>query len=61
MRSTTYLFVVTALAEGTAGLAPPAIPSVAISLVFGVDQPSLEAFVVGRLGGAGVLAIGVAR
>jgi hypothetical protein len=60
MRSTTRLLTVTALAEVAAGLALLVIPSVAIRLVLGVGQPSPDALVIGRLGGAGLLAIGVA-
>jgi len=60
MRSTTYLFTVTALVEVVAGLALLAVPSVVISLLFGVGQASREALAIGRLGGAGLLAIGVA-
>ena len=60
MRSKTYLFTVTALVEVVAGLALLAVPSVVISLLFGVGQASPEALAIGRLGGAGLLAIGVA-
>ena len=60
MRSATYLFTVTALAEVAAGLALLAIPSEAIGLVLGVGQASPDALAIGRLGGAGLLAIGVA-
>jgi hypothetical protein len=60
MRSTTYLLTVTALVEVAAGLALLVIPSVVISLVIGAGQPSPDALVIGRLGGASLLAIGVA-
>ena len=60
MSSKTYLFTVTSLVEVAAGLALLAIPSVAIRLLFGVGQASAEAVAIGRLGGAGLLAIGVA-
>jgi hypothetical protein len=60
MRSTTYLFTVTALVEVVAGLALLAVPSVAISLLLGVGHASPDALAIGRLGGAGLLAIGVA-
>jgi hypothetical protein len=60
MRSKTYLFTVTALVEVVAGLALLAVPSVVISLLFGIGQASPEALAIGRLGGAGLFAIGVA-
>lgn len=50
----------TALAELAAGLALLGLPSVAISLLLGVEQSAREALWVGRVGGAGLLAIAVA-
>jgi hypothetical protein len=58
--STRTLFIVTTLAEVAAGLALLGLPSVAIWLILGVDPPAPEALWVGRVGGAGLLAIGVA-
>ena len=60
MRSTTDLFTVTALVEVAAGLALLAVPSVVISVLLGIGQASPDAIVIGRLGGAGLLAIGIA-
>jgi len=60
MRSQGKLFIVTALIEVGAGLALVCLPALAIRLVLGVSEPSPEALIVGRLGGAGLLAIGVA-
>jgi hypothetical protein len=58
--STPYLFRVTSLSEVAAGLALLAVPAVVIKVVLGVDQAHPEALVLGRLGGAALLAIGVA-
>jgi hypothetical protein len=55
-----YLFRITSLMEVTAGLALLAVPSMAIKVVLGVDQAHPEALALGRLGGAALLAIGVA-
>ena len=60
MWSTANLFTVTAFVEAAFGLALLAVPSVVITVLLGVDQASPEALVIGRLGGAGLLAIGVA-
>ena len=60
MRSQRNLFIVTALLEVGAGLSLVCLPALAIWLLFGVREPSPEALIVGRLGGAGLLAIGVA-
>ena len=58
--STPNLLRVTALLEAVAGLALLAVPAAAIKIVFGVDQAHPEALAIGRLGGAALLAIGVA-
>jgi hypothetical protein len=58
--STRTLLIGTALVEVAAGVALLSLPSVAIWLLLGVDQPAREALSVGRVGGAGLLAIGVA-
>jgi hypothetical protein len=60
MRSHGSLFVATALLEGGAGLSLLRSPAVAASLLLGVRSPSPEAILLGRIGGAGLLAIGVA-
>jgi hypothetical protein len=59
MRSHGSLFVVTALLEGGAGLAVLGSPVLATWLLLGVRTPSSEALLLGRIGGAGLLAIGV--
>ena len=60
MRSSGRLFVATALLECGAGLALLASPALATWLVLGVRTPSPDAIFLGRIGGAGLLAIGVA-
>jgi hypothetical protein len=60
MRSQGKLFITTALIEVGAGLSLMCLPVLAIWLLFGIGEPSSEALIVGRLGGAGLLAIGVA-
>jgi len=60
MRSRKKLFIATAIIEVGAGLSLLSVPAVAIWLLLGVRQPSLEALIVSRIGGAGLLAIGVA-
>ena len=50
----------TALIEVGAGMSLVSVPALAIGLLLGVREPSREALVVGRVGGAGLLAIGVA-
>ncbi len=50
----------TALIEVGAGLSLVSVPALVIWLLLGVREPSPEALVVGRVGGAGLLAIGVA-
>jgi hypothetical protein len=60
MRSSGRLFVATALLECGAGLALLASPALATWLLLGVRTPSAEALFLGRIGGAGLLAIGVA-
>jgi hypothetical protein len=54
------LFMATALIEVGAGLSLVSVPALVIWLLLGVREPSPEALVVGRVGGAGLLAIGVA-
>jgi len=59
MRSATYLFTVTAVVELATVLALLAVPSIVLGLLLGVGPASPDALVIGRLGGAGLLAIGV--
>jgi hypothetical protein len=58
--STRTLLIVTALVELAAGLVLLGVPSLAIWLLLGVDQPAPEALLVGRVGGAALIAISVA-
>jgi hypothetical protein len=60
MRSQGKLFIATALIEVGAGLSLLCLPAMAIWFLLGVGEPSPEAIIVGRVGGAGLLAIGVA-
>jgi hypothetical protein len=60
MRSRKKLFIATAIIEVGAGLSLVSVPAVAIWLLLGIRGPSLEALIVGRIGGAGLVAIGVA-
>ena len=59
MRSNGSLFVATALLECGAGLSLLGSPVFATWLLLGVRTPSPEALLLGRIGGAGLLAIGV--
>jgi hypothetical protein len=60
MRSHGSLFTATAVIEAGAGLSLLISPALATWLLLGVGTPSPEALVIGRVGGAGLLAIGVA-
>jgi hypothetical protein len=60
MRSLTRLFTTTTFLEVSAGLGLAAFPALVVWLLLGVREPSPEALVVGRVGGAGLVAIGVA-
>ena len=60
MRSQKNLFVATALIEVGAGLALVSLPALAIKVLLGVADPSPEALIVSRVGGAGILALAVA-
>ena len=60
MRSQRKLFIATAIIEVGTGLSLVCLPALVIWLLLGVGEPSPEALVVGRVGGAGLLAIGVA-
>ena len=60
MRVQGKLFITTSLIELGAGLSVMCLPVLAIRLLLGVGEPSPEALIVGRVGGAGLLAIGVA-
>jgi len=60
MRSQEKLFIATALIEFGAGLSLVCLPALAIWFLLGVREPSPEALIVGRIGGSGLLAIGVA-
>lgn len=59
MRSNTGFLLVTALVEVGAGLVLLVAPSLATSLLLDIGRPAPEALVVGRVCGAGLLAIGV--
>jgi hypothetical protein len=60
MRSRETLFITTALIEVGAGLALVCVPALVIRVLLGVGEPSPEALIVSRLGGAGLLALGIA-
>jgi len=60
MRSQGKLFIATALIEGCTGLSLVSLPALVIWLLLGVEKPSPEALIVGRVSGASLLAIGVA-
>jgi hypothetical protein len=60
MHSPQKALTVAALIEVGAGLSLLILPGLAIWLLLGVRESSLEALVVGRIGGAGLLALGVA-
>src|SRR4051812_13440187 len=60
MRTQRTLFTTTALIETGAGLALLGLPALVIRLAFGVREPAHEALMVARVGGAGLLALGVA-
>lgn len=60
MRSKGKLFIITAIIEAGGGLSLICLPALVIWLLLGVGKPSPEALVVGRICGAGLLAIGVA-
>jgi len=60
MRSLVKLFMVTTLLEVGAGLGLVVFPPLVIWLLLGVREPAPEALIVGRVGGAALVAIGVA-
>ena len=60
MRSQEKLFTTSVLIEVAAGLPMVSLPALAIWLLLGVREPSPEALIVSRIGGAGLLAIAVA-
>jgi len=60
VRSLAKLFTATALLEIGAGLCLVGFPAVTIWLLLGAREPSPEALIVGRVCGAGLVAIGVA-
>jgi len=60
MRSQEKLFTASALIEAAAGLPLVSLPALALWLLFGVRDPSPEALIVSRIGGAALLAIAVA-
>jgi len=59
MRSRRKLFIATAFIEVGAGVALMSVPALVIWLVLAVRGPSPEALVIGRVGGAALLAIGL--
>ena len=59
MRSRRKLFIATAFIEVGAGVALMSVPALVIWLVLAVRDPSPEALVIGRVGGAALLAIGL--
>jgi len=60
MRSQEKLFTASVLIEAAAGLLMVSLPALAMLLLLGVREPSPEALIVSRIGGAGLLAIAVA-
>jgi len=60
MRSQQKLFTASALLEVAAGLPMVSLPALAIWLLLGVREPSPEALIASRIGGASLLAIAVA-
>jgi hypothetical protein len=54
-----YFLIVTAFVEVGAGLVLLFLPAVALDLLLGVSQPSVETLFVGRITGAALLALGV--
>jgi hypothetical protein len=60
MRSQAKLFITTAVVELGAGLALMSMPALAIRLMFDIAEPSPEALMIGRVGAAALLAIGIA-
>jgi hypothetical protein len=60
MHSPVKAFTVAALIEVGAGLSLLISPGLAIWVLLGVRESSLEALVVGRIGGAALLALGIA-
>jgi hypothetical protein len=60
MRSQEKLFTASALIEAAAGLPLVSLPALAIWLLLGVREPSPEALITSRIGGAALLAIAVA-
>lgn len=59
-RTMKALFIVTAVIEGGIGLALLASPAVPVSLLFGTELTTPVAFVVARVAGAALLALGMA-
>jgi hypothetical protein len=55
-----YLLIVTAFVEVGTGLLLLLLPSVPLALLLGLDDPAAETLFMGRVGGAALLAIGVA-
>lgn len=60
MHSRKKLLITTAIIEVGAGLSLASVPALVIWLLLGIQEPSLEALIVGRVAGAGLLAIGTA-
>jgi len=60
MRSQRKLFTASALIEIAAGLPMVTLPALAVWLLLGVREPSPEALIASRIGGAGLLGIAVA-
>ena len=60
MRSQEKLFTASVLIEVAAGLPMVSVPALALWLLLGVREPSPEALIASRIGGAGLLAIAVA-
>lgn len=55
-----YLLVVTAVGEGGTGAALLVAPPIVFHLLFGINTPSSDVLVIGRIAGAALLAIGIA-
>lgn len=60
LMSTKWLLIVTALFEVATGIALFLVPSIAVELLLGVGLVSPQAFVLGRVTGAALAALGVA-
>lgn len=60
MHSLKKLLIATAIIEVGTGLSLASVPALVMWFLLGVQEPSPEALIVGRVAGAGLLAIGAA-